>query len=278
MISKTALLLLLATVGYAKHHTNEVHAGEWPPIKHETTFKSSVSVFQYDGKKIAPFHGATGTLKVDASRNKAAVSAKVSVPFFGNVDADLVLDFTTGIATAHIPFLNICESANLGGSMQIGDVLNKAFDPNGGITNYIGSSSAPWDTQTPSFKFTSTQSHGGKSYSIDSYFEQSSKNPKWIHSLSTGFAVEMAHGMEPATFQDSDFVLTGCKAANTFVFASGQNSTEEAVEKHEHGHKYKRLRRAAWKALKETHKAQRSLFRALKRDHHHRRNSTEPAY
>ena len=105
----SAAALLLATVVTAKHHHVHQTTDVWPPVKYETTFKSSVDVQSWDGAKLSPFMGGTSAdLIVDSGRNKIAAKAKVTVPIFGKVDANIVVDLTKGVALIQIPLIWLC--------------------------------------------------------------------------------------------------------------------------------------------------------------------------
>jgi hypothetical protein len=83
------------------------------------------------------------------------VHAKIGVPLFGSVDASLLIDFTTGKALTHIPFLSLCQADRAGQSFNLTDELEKLNDQAANLTQYLGEISAPWDQLTPSYKFTS---------------------------------------------------------------------------------------------------------------------------
>ena len=63
-------------------------------------------------------------------------------------------------------------------------------------------------------KFTSTESLGTDKFSGDTFFDQNTLNLFWGTAVykDTQYVAKTPNGEEPATFQDSDFVLSGCKA------------------------------------------------------------------
>ena len=80
-----------------------------PEIKIPSSFKVVGSVNSWDGSKLTSVQGATGTLFADSQRNIALIHQKVEVPLFGLADAKVLIDFTTGEALTHIPFLSVCQ-------------------------------------------------------------------------------------------------------------------------------------------------------------------------
>jgi len=80
-----------------------------PEINIPSSFKVVGSVNSWDGSKLTSVQGATGTLFADSQRNKALIHQKVEVPLFGLADAKVLIDFTTGEALTHIPFLSVCQ-------------------------------------------------------------------------------------------------------------------------------------------------------------------------
>jgi hypothetical protein len=195
----------------------------WPDIKLYTTFKTSVEVYTWDGKTLTSFKDIKADAKVDGDRNKAAVSAKVTVPIFGTIDAQAVVDFTTGQAIEYVPFLGLCQHTPLNHTLNLKEYLKKAFDPAGGITKYIGESPAPFDG-TNMWKFTSTASAahkrhhngvGNTTVSSDSYFLEDTKQLHWIHGTTTNYVAKLPSGVSEATFTDADFVISGCNTVIT---------------------------------------------------------------
>ena len=135
-----------------------VSGQSWPSVSIPKTFKATGTVNTWDGSRLTPFQGASGTLLLDATRNKALVHAKVAVPLFGSIDASLLIDFTTGEALTHVPFLSLCQVDRAGQSLNLTDEFERLNDPAASLTQYLGEISAPWDRLTPSYKFTSKDS------------------------------------------------------------------------------------------------------------------------
>ena len=78
------------------------------------------------------------------------IHSQITVPLFGKVNADLLIDFTAGSAMGFVPFLQICQPMPLNISLNLKEELLKAQTPN--ITTYLGPLSTLWDSSTPSWK------------------------------------------------------------------------------------------------------------------------------
>lgn len=155
---------------------------------------------------------------VDSGRDKVIVHANVAVPLFGNINADVLYNFNTGQSVSYIPFLGICQPAPGNTTLNLTDILSRAFDPSANLTTFKGLESAPWDQTTPLWKFETTINSWDEAanetvmYRIDHYFESSTGNMKWSYYINGGYTVQFAAGgMQPATFQDSDFAITQCQ-------------------------------------------------------------------
>jgi hypothetical protein len=188
---------------------------QWPDITIPNTFKASGVVNTWDGTKLTPFQGASGTLLVDSGRNKAMIHAKVGVPLFGNVDANLLIDYTRGEAITYIPFLNVCTLDRFNQTLNLTEEFGKARDRTANLTTYLGEISPPWDRLTPSYKFSSQEQVDNITYSAETYFEKASKALKWVsyrdNDVNKQFVIALGkNGLIPATFSDSDFKLQGC--------------------------------------------------------------------
>jgi hypothetical protein len=217
-ILAVALLAALATANTVVTADNG-----WPDITLYDTFKTSVSMWSWDGKTLVSLKDITANLKVDADRNKVYSAAKVTVPIFGTIDAQAVIDFTTGQALEYVPFLGLCQHTPLNHTLNLKEYLKKAYDPAGGITQYDGEASAPFDS-TKMYKFTSTASalhkkhahlNANTTYSSDSYFKEDTKQIAWIHGTTTNIVVKIPTGVEKATFADADFTISGCNTVIT---------------------------------------------------------------
>lgn len=182
----------------------------WPTLHLFETFKTDASLFQWDGAKLTPFKDITATIKVDSGRNKIMINAKVALPLVGKVDADVLVDPTAGMAYEYVPFLGLCQKTPLNITLNIKDVLDKVYSPDGGVTTYDGESTAPWDN-TKMFKF-----HGqGPDAIVSAYFDETKENGKWIQETPTdpknpALVASIPNGEVQATFTDADFVISGC--------------------------------------------------------------------
>ena len=184
--------------------------GSWPVLDLYTTFKADGSVFTETNGKITPYKGITATLKVDGDRNKIKVDAKVAVPLIGKINAEVLADLTAGMVYEYVPFLGICQKTNLGQSVPLKELLQKIYSPDGGVTQFDGEATAPWDPSTM-YKF-----HGsGPDVTVTAYFDENTHNGKWIEAIPTNttmpsVVVSLPLGEQPATFTDDDFTIKGC--------------------------------------------------------------------
>jgi hypothetical protein len=212
-IIAVSFLVALAAAGTINPFVLSDSPNDWPQLNTFTTFKASVEVYTWDGKTLAPFKDTTADAKVDSDRNKVKLDAKVTVPIFGAIDAQVVVDFTLGSALEYVPFLGLCQHTPLNETLNLKDLMQKIYSPTGGLTKFDGESGAPFDT-TKMFKFTSSYTYNNTLYTADSYFDESSKSAKWIQGLTTGYVVKMPTGEKQATFTDADFKISGC---NTII-------------------------------------------------------------
>ena len=128
---------------------------------------------------------------------------------------DVLLDLNVGTAIAFIPLLGICQQGPGNLTYNMTYFLEQLFDPSLNFTTYDGELAAPWDQSTASWKFTSTIPLKGTVYEMDQYFEQASQQLKWarLNYNGTDYVLGLQGGLTPATFQDSDFVLTQCPSS-----------------------------------------------------------------
>jgi len=208
---KLLALSTIATISAA----NFLKAEEaWPQLNVFTTFQTEASLFTWDGKKLSPFKDITATIKADSDRNKIKIDAKVSIPIIGKVNAEVLVDLTQGVALEYVPFLGLCQKTPLNFTLSLKDTLEKIYSPTGGITVYDGEAAAPWDS-TSMWKF-----HGSElTATITAWFDENSHNGKWIQEQTSDgqippIVVSIPKGEQPASFQDSDFTINGCKAYN----------------------------------------------------------------
>ena len=117
----------------------------WPKINTQLTFKAQLNLYNCDGQSISPLQNAQGLTLVDSARDKVIVHANVAVPLFGNINADVLYNFNTGQSVSYIPFLGICQPAPGNTTLNLTDILSRAFDPSANLTTFKGLESAPWD-------------------------------------------------------------------------------------------------------------------------------------
>lgn len=218
----TALIsALLVASAYAHGHQKAAQT-RWPDINTYTTFKASGSVYTWINGKLVPYNGASAKLLVDGDRSKAMIRARAQVPLFGTVDSNMLVDFKQGYVITQVPFLGICEKQPLGFTLPVDlkTAMTTLFDPNAGLTTYKGEESPAWDASNKFWHFThgDNWSFMGQTFGLQTYWEELSGDLKYIYSGPPNNTVfSIPNGLEPATFVDSDFVLTGC---NPTVYAA----------------------------------------------------------
>lgn len=180
----------------------------WPALNQYYSFSAATELYQWDGSKLVSTKGVTGTAKVDAGRNKVKIDGKATISGLGSIDGQVLLDFTAGTALEYVKALGICQKKPLNFTLSLKTVLSQLYSESAGLTKYIGQSTAPWDA-TKMHKFTSTYKQGTETLISDSYWDQSTKSPKWFYSTHTGVVSKLTNQVE-ATFKDSDFVISGC--------------------------------------------------------------------
>jgi hypothetical protein len=101
----------------------------------------------------------------------------VAVPLFGNINADVLYNFDAGTSVTYIPFLGLCQPAPGNTTLNLTKILSMTFSDQYNLTKYLGPISAPWDLETPLWKFKTNITKWNKSlnetvtYNIDHYFE-----------------------------------------------------------------------------------------------------------
>ena len=142
------------------------------------------------------------------------VNAKVGLPLIGKVNAEVLADLTEGYAYEYVPFLGLCQKTPLNVTVNLKSVLEQVYSPTGGITTYDGEASAPWD------KSTMYEFHGGNANAtVTAWFDEGTHNGKWLFEKASDPSIpqivaQLPTGEQPASFQDSDFTITGCHKYN----------------------------------------------------------------
>lgn len=214
-MQKFLTLSIIAAVATANSVTTVASdVAAWPQVNLYTTFSTSASIYTWDGTTLTALKDLTADVKVDSERNKIRADAKVKIPVFGKVSAQVVVDLTNGFAIEHIPLLGICQHTALNATLNLKETLDLIYSPTAGVTQYDGESQAPWDP-TNMWKFTSSAPFNGTTLALDSYFDEAAHNGKWIAFAAKNLVVKIPNGEQPATFTDQDFVLTGC---NEIIF------------------------------------------------------------
>jgi hypothetical protein len=205
--------LLLGAFAHTHNHVHEVSA--WPPLNLYTTFKADVTLHQFDGKTLKPFKGISAFTKVDGDRSKIHIDAKVQVPVFGKVDAEILIDTMAGTAQLYVPMLNICQQEDLPVKASLKELLLKFYSEEGGITVYDGEVHPAWDASNQFDKFHALLQGEDHKVTISAYVDQNTHNGRWLQEESDltrdpKVIINVPKGEEPATFEDSEFVISGC--------------------------------------------------------------------
>ena len=188
--------------------------GAWPPVNKFTTFKADVTLEQWNGKQLIPFKGISGTAKVDGDRSKIMVDAYATLPVVGKVPAKIVIDTKAGYAIESIPTLNICQKRALPVKIDLKVLLNKIYSETGGITTYDGLIQPVWDSKAYNAFHSSVKGSQGQ-VTIHSYIDATTHNGRWLQEESSAkqdpkVIVNIPNGEVPTTFNDADFVISGC--------------------------------------------------------------------
>jgi len=188
--------------------------GAWPPVNKFTTFKADIALYQWNGKQLVAFKGATGTAKVDGDRSKIKLDASVTLPVVGKVAAEIMVDTKAGYAINYIPAMKVCQKQPLPIKMDLKAFLNKLYSEDGGLTTYDGRVKPVWD-QKEYDKFHSSVTGSAGSFYLHSYIDPATHNGRWLQEETSAkedpkLIVSVPKGEEPAKFADSDFVITGC--------------------------------------------------------------------
>ena len=65
---------------------------------------------------------------LDSTRDKLMIHANVAVPLFGNINADVLYNFASGISVTYIPFLGICQPAPGNTTLNLTKILTMTFN------------------------------------------------------------------------------------------------------------------------------------------------------
>ena len=207
--------LVLGAFAHTHHHSNEaVQVAAWPELDLFTTFKADVTLHTFDGKKLKPFKGISATAKVDGDRNKIHVDAKVEVPVFGKIPAEILIDSKAGKLQLYVPMLKMCQEEDLP-QVDLKQLLLQFYSEEGGLSVYDGVATPAWDTVSYD-KFHASLAGDDATATLDLYVDKSTHNGRWLQLLTSvekdpHVIVNVPKGEEKATFQDSEFTISGCK-------------------------------------------------------------------
>lgn len=207
----------LAVLALAKHHHHQVEAR--PELNLYTTFKSDVSLHTWDGTTLKPYKGITATAKVDGDRNKVKVDAKVQVPIFGKVSAEVLFDMNDGSVKEYIPMLKLCQKQTIPLTGSLKALLEKVYSEQGGISIYDGEAQPAWEAVTY-HKFHGSLKADLIEASVTAFVDKTTLNGRWLQESSNvagdpKVVISVPKGEEQATFTDADFSISGCNSYET---------------------------------------------------------------
>ena len=180
-----------------------------PEIKIPSSFKLAGSLNTWDGVKLTSVQGVNGSLFVDSQRNQLMIHQKVEVALFGLVDAKVLLDFTTGEALTHIPFLSVCQLDKTAKALDLAEEITRFNDKSYDLSKYLGLISAPWDQSSTTHKFVTKDTVEDYEIMGETYYEQDTLALKWLAFKNYVIAIDK-NGVQATTFTDADFKFVGC--------------------------------------------------------------------
>ena len=116
-------LLVASTAVLATHHVSKPEA---PIIPVFTTFKTQFNFLAWKDSKLAPLYGASIEVLADSVRNKVIVHAKIQ----GTEAANLMFDFSTGIAQYSVPMLGLCKQESTKHIAPLETLIDMGFGTN----------------------------------------------------------------------------------------------------------------------------------------------------
>ena len=69
----------------------------------------------------------------------------LTVPYFAQVNMDVLLDLNVGTAIGYIPLLAYCQQGPGNLTYNMSYFFQQLYDPSLNFTTYEGQQSAPWD-------------------------------------------------------------------------------------------------------------------------------------
>jgi hypothetical protein len=202
------------------YHSHDVNAAAWPKENLYNSFKVDLTLHSVANRQLVPIDNLSATAKVDGTRSKIHVDAKLTLPALGVVKAELVVDTKAGTIKAAVPALKICQQDTFDIQFDLAKFLNRLNDQTGGLTTYDGQQKPEWENVAYD-RFTTTVTADGDTVTTSTYFDVKTNNGRWVDV--TGdvldnyprIVISTPNGEIPATFSDSDFVISSCAVYDT---------------------------------------------------------------
>ena len=146
------------------------------------------------------------------------VDAKVRVPVFGRIPAEILINTATGKLQLYVEMLRMCQEEDIP-QFNLKELLLTIYSEQGGLTTYDGDHQPVWDTVTYD-KFHMDMEGEDHKASVSAWVDKTTHNGRWLElvtdlKLIPDIVINVPKGEEPATFTDADFTLEGC-AGKTF--------------------------------------------------------------
>ncbi len=142
------------------------------------------------------------------------IDSTLTVPVFGEIDAEILIDTKKGIFQLGVPDVGICHQETGLPQFDLKELLLQIYSEQGGLTVYDGDDTPQWD-KTVFDKFHLTAQEAENNLSIEAWVSKVTHNGRWLKvdtdavPLPT-IIVNVPKGEEPATFTDKDFLFTSC--------------------------------------------------------------------
>lgn len=141
-------LSVLAAVGSASN-TFEMYpsflkenepSNDWPPIVFPDNFKIflRVNTLNETSGELQPWRDTTAYQLVDSNGNRELTVANGIMDDGNYGNASFYFDCSTGIVTYKLPESDFCTYHDLNMTINVREMIEKAKDPNSGMTEYLG--------------------------------------------------------------------------------------------------------------------------------------------
>ena len=115
---------------------------------------------------------------MDSGRNKAIAHSQVQVPLFGQINVDILADFTNASVLEYTPFLSLCQKQPLVAPFNLSAFFEEASNASNNATFYLGQTALPWSGGNgPLFNKFETSLNNSI---IDTYFDATTGQLAWV--------------------------------------------------------------------------------------------------